>query len=64
MPRKRKPIRLARLRKTVRGMSAAWGLLLDDHNAVRSMVVALHIRVQELEKKMGMRWDKAEGRYL
>ncbi len=64
MPRKRKAVRIGRLRKAVAVNSRIYGLLVQAHDALRGEVIALSGRVQELERRTGLKWSHREGAYV
>ena len=64
MARRKKPLRLGRLRKTVRQVNTIYGLLVQAHDALRGQVIELETRVIELERRAGLRWSHRESAYL
>jgi hypothetical protein len=63
MPRKRKPLRLGRLRKSVAINNRIYGLLVQAVDALRGEHVELLNRVQHLERLAGLRYSVRDGAY-
>jgi hypothetical protein len=63
MPRKRKPLRLTRLRKSVAITNRIYGLLLQAFESLRAEHVELLNRVQHLECLAGLRYSVRDGAY-
>ncbi len=62
--RKRKQVRLGRLRKAVSITNRIYGLLVQAFDALRSEHIELQNRVQELERRAGLKWSRREGSYV
>ena len=62
--RRRKQVRLGRLRKAVSVNSRIYGLLVQAFDALRGEHIELQNRVQELERRAGLKWSHRAREYV